>query len=91
MLEEAWLTMECAPRNGTKIDIWAKSSRTGKQYRQTDVAFIEDDWCYLGSGRNGNPHDSEWLEILDEPLFWMAPPKGPDSIRALADKPMENE
>ena len=72
-----WRVIETAPRDGTKIDVWADGRRIA------DASWGDyDDWVVTPSGRQGwrYHHDEHatYYSIDPPPTHWMPLPEPPE-------------
>lgn len=81
--ESPWMPIETAPKDGTKVDLWADGERyTDCHWGVSDVPMgnskdceWEKSWLYLDCDNNGNYF---YWPFRSNPSHWMIIPKGPE-------------
>lgn len=71
-MNNGWLPIESAPKDGTKIDVWHVNERV------TDVYWseIQDAWCFDGFF---GPEEPTPISSLPAPTHWQPLPAPPSS------------
>lgn len=53
---EGWRTMDSAPKDGTRVDIWLEphdAEESGNAHRRTDAYFQSGDWMFRSNSGGG--------------------------------------
>lgn len=94
-MSAGWWPIECAPQDGTPVDLWVEQTIAGWTYefpsehsetvlkrRVPDCAFVVDQWRMLHRHPN---------EVVGRPTHWRSIPSGPrqhsDTNSGLVDGP----